>query len=171
MKNSSAVVKTNEDKPNTFGWLQFEKKALQELQKLAIKSPSAMGVLIYLTNNMSRSNALAVSQAVLAKHVGISVRSAAGAVKTLTEHNFIEVVKVANLCVYRINSRLAWQGHRGERFAYFAADIIAVESEQDPKMLDNKTPLKSLPQLGDGERLIVGNEQIDPPDQQEMDLP
>jgi hypothetical protein len=171
MKNSAAIVKTGNDKASTFGWLQFEKKGLQELQKLAIKSPSAMGVLIYLTNNMSRSNALALSQTVLAKHVGISVRSAASAVKTLADHNFIEVIKVANLCVYRINSRVAWQGNRGERFAYFAADIIAVEAEQDAKTMENSIPLKQVPQLGDGERLIVGNESIDPPDQQEMDLP
>ena len=171
MKKQTAVVKTDDDKPSTFGWLQFEKKGLQELQKLAIKSPSAMGVLIYLTNNMSRYNALAVSQAVLAHHVGISVRSAAGAVKTLTEHNFIEVIKVGNLCVYRINSRLAWQGNRGERFACFSADIIAVEAEQDAKTLDNKKPLKTVPYLRDGERLIVGNEAVDPPDQQEMNLP
>jgi hypothetical protein len=171
MKSQRAIVKTEVDKPSTFGWLQFEKKGMQELQKLAIKSPSAMGVLIYLTNNMSRTNALAVSQAVLAKHVGISVRSAAGAVKTLTDHNFIEVIKVANLCVYRINSRLAWQGNRGERFACFSADIIAVEAEQDAKTIGKTTPLKPVPHLGDGERLVVGNEAIDPPDQQEMNLP
>lgn len=171
MKNQAALVKTEKDKPNTFGWLQFEKKGLQELQKLAIKAPSAMGVLIYLTNNMSRTNALAVSQAVIANHVGISVRSTASAVKTLCDHQFIEIIKVGNLCVYRINSRLAWQGNRGERFACFSADIIAVESEQDSKYMDNLLPLKQVPQLGDGERLIVGNENIDPPDQQEMDLP
>lgn len=171
MKNQSTFVKTEKDRPSTFGWLQFEKKELQELQKLAIRSPSAMGVLIYLTNNMSRSNALAVSQTVLSTHVGISVRSVASAVKTLSEHNFIEVVKVANLCVYRINSRVAWQGNRGERFACFSADIIAVEAEQDAKTMDNIMPLKPVPQLGDGERLVVGNESIDPPDQNEMHLP
>jgi hypothetical protein len=169
--NSTAIVKTEGDKPPTFGWLQFEKKGLQELQKLAIKSPSAMGVLIYLTNNMSRTNALAVSQGAIAKQVGISLRSAMSAVKTLTEHNFIEVIKVGNLGVYRVNTRLAWQGNRGERYAHFTAEIIAFESEQSPKTIDNETPLKPVPQMAAGERLLVGNEPIDPPDQQEMELP
>lgn len=168
---SVAVVKGEESKPNTFGWLQFEKKGLQELQKLAIKSPSAMGVLIYLTNNMSRSNALAISQAAIASQVGISVRSAAGAIKILTAHNFIEVIKVGNLGVYRVNSRLAWQGNRGERYAHFIAEIIAVESEQDPKVFEENATLKPVPLLGDSERLHVTNEPIEPPDQQEMDLP
>ena len=39
----SAIVPTGKEKPNTYGWLQFEKKATQELQKLAMKSPAAMG--------------------------------------------------------------------------------------------------------------------------------
>jgi hypothetical protein len=46
-----------------------------------------------------------------------------------------------------------------------------VEAEQDAKTLDNKKPLKTVPYLRDGERLIVGNEAVDPPDQQEMNLP
>ena len=44
--------------------------------------------------------------------LGISVRAVAGAVATLSNHNFIEVVKVGNMNVYRINSRVAWQGKR-----------------------------------------------------------
>jgi DNA-binding Lrp family transcriptional regulator len=169
--HSTAVLKTDDDKASTFGWLQFEKKALQELQKLAVKSPSSMGVLLYLANNMSRSNALAVSQGAIAKKVGISVRTAASALKRLSDHNFIEIIKVGNMGVYRVNTRVAWQGHRGERFAHFTADIIALESEQDVDAMDNSAPLKSVPQLIEGERILVGNENLDPPDQGEFELP
>ena len=103
------------------------KKGLQELQRLALRAPMAMGVLLYLVNNMGRSNALAVSQGAMSKKLGISVRAVAGAVATLSNHNFIEVVKVGNMNVYRINSRVAWQGKRGERFAAFNAEILAFE--------------------------------------------
>ena len=64
----NAVVPSG--KPSGFGWLQFEKKGLQELQKLAIRSPAAMGTLLYLVNNMSRSNALVVSQTAIAAGIG-----------------------------------------------------------------------------------------------------
>ena len=63
----NAVVPSR--KPSGFGWLQFE-KGLQELQKLAIRSPAAMGTLLYLVNNMSRSNALVVSQTAIAAGIG-----------------------------------------------------------------------------------------------------
>ena len=69
----NAVVPSG--KPSGFGWLQFEKKGLQELQKLAIRSPAAMGTLLYLVNNMSRSNALVVSQTAIAAGIGQSVRA------------------------------------------------------------------------------------------------
>ena len=58
----NAVIKDENSKEGAFGWLQFEKKGLQELQRLALRAPMAMGVLLYLVNNMGRSNALAVSQ-------------------------------------------------------------------------------------------------------------
>ena len=166
----NAVIKDENSKEGAFGWLQFEKKGLQELQRLALRAPMAMGVLLYLVNNMGRSNALAVSQGAMSKKLGISVRAVAGPVATLSNHNFIEVVKVGNMNVYRINSRVAWQGKRGERFAAFNAEILAFESEQ-PEGFDTLPPLTSVPQLQKGERLLVGNEELPPPDQQEMDLP
>jgi Fe2+ or Zn2+ uptake regulation protein len=167
---SKAVVVMPDDTPSTFGWLQVEKSALHELQRLAIKSPSAMATLMFLTRSMTRTNALAVSQAVIAQKVGISIRSVAAAVKTLEKHRFIEVAKVGNMAVYNINTRLAWQGNRGERHAHFVADIIAVESEQSPELFED-FKLKKVPQAKPNERFLVGNEPIDPPDQSEMDLP
>lgn len=166
----SAIMRSEDSRPATFGWLQLEKKVGQELTKLAVKHPAAMGTLMYLANNMGRNNALAVSQAVIAKKVGLSLASVSRSIKLLDSHRFIEVVKVGNLCVYRVNTRVAWQGHRGERFAYFAADVIAFEKEQTGE-LDNTEPLKQVPVMEPGERILVGNEQIDPPDQGELDLP
>ena len=130
-----------------------------------------MGTLMYLITNMGRNNALAVSQAVMAKKIGVKVLAVNRAIRLLDEHRFIEIVKVGNLCVYRVNTRVAWQGNRGERFAYFMADVIAFEGEQGGDSLDNLEPLKRVPVLDDGERYLVGNEPVDPPDQGELELP
>lgn len=159
---------TEESRPATFGWLQVEKKVGQALQMLAIKHPSAMGTLFYLLNNMGRSNTLAVSQQVIADKLQITRGAVNNAVKVLTKHNFIEIVKVGNLCVYRVNTRVAWQGHRGERYAHFHADVIAVEKEQSSISED---PLMAVPVPDDDERILIGNEEIDPPDQGELTLP
>lgn len=168
---TTAILKTEDSRPATFGWLQVDKKVGNELQKLAVKHPAAMGTLMYLITNMGRNNALAVSQAVMAKKIGVKVLAVNRAIRLLDEHRFIEIVKVGNLCVYRVNTRVAWQGNRGERFAYFMADVIAFESEQGGDSLDNLEPLKRVPVLDDGERYLVGNEPVDPPDQGELELP
>lgn len=166
----NAVVPLGE-KPSTFGWLQLEKKAAKELQNLAIRSPAAMGTLMYMVNHMSRSNALVVSQKAMAKELGISLKSVGNSVKLLAAHHFIETIKVGNTSVYVVNSRVAWQGERGARFAAFGADVIAIESEQDGPIDQERPPLKSVPQLRSGERFLVGNEAMDPPDQGELELP
>lgn len=165
----NAVVPLGE-KPATFGWLQFEKKAMKELQVLAIKTPVAMGTLMYMVNRMSRSNALVVSQQAIASELGIKRESVNRAIKHLTDHNFVQVIKAGGASVYVVNSRVAWQGDRGARYAAFGADVIALEAEQTSE-LDNLPPLKGVPKLHEGERLLVGNESIEPPDQGELELP
>ena len=58
---------------------------------------------------------------------------------------------------------------KGARYAAFGADVIAIESEQTSP-IDDLPPLKSVPKLHEGERLLVGNEAIEPPDQGQLDL-
>ncbi|RZI54034.1 MAG: plasmid replication initiation protein [Pseudomonas sp.] len=166
----NAVVPLAKDKPPTFGWLQFEKKAIGELQRLAMASPPAMGALMYLVNHMSRSNALVVSQKAIAEGIGTTRETVNKAIRYLAEHNFVQILKAGGATVYVVNSRVAWQGERGARYAAFGADVIAIESEQD-RDIDETTPLKSVPVLHDGERVYIDNEQVPPPDQGELDLP
>lgn len=166
----NAVVPLGKEKPPTFGWLQFEKKAIGELQKLAMTSPAAMGTLMYLVNHMSRSNALVVSQKAIAEGVGTTRETVNKAMRYLADHNFVQILKAGGATVYVVNSRVAWQGERGARYAAFGADVIAIEQEQD-RPIDDAPPLKQVPVLHDGERLHVGNEPLDPPDQGELSLP
>jgi len=169
MTSVSVPIKDN-DHPSTYGWLQFEKGSLRELQTLAIEHPMAMGTLMFMINNMSRSNALMVSQKAMAQRLKIAPRSVKGAVAILLEHGFIQVVKVGTSNVYVVNTKVAWQGNRGARFAHFHADILAIEEEQDEGTIDGQATLKQVPQLMDGERLLIGNKDLPPPDQGEMEL-
>ena len=166
----NAVVPLEKEKAATFGWLQFEKKAMKELQDLSMRSPPAMGTLMFMVTRMSRSNALVVSQQAIATELKCSRVTVNGAIRFLVDHNFIQVIKAGGSSVYVVNSRVAWQGERGARYAAFGADVIAIESEQTAP-IDDLPPLKSVPKLHEGERLLVGNEAIDPPDQQELELP
>ncbi len=168
---SNISVPLENDKPPTFGWLMIDKKPIQALQKLAVEQPVAMGMLMYLVGNMSRSNAVMASQQSIAKQLNVSSRSIKTAVAVLEERQFIQIVKIGTANAYIVNTRVAWQGKRAARYAHFHADILAYEVEQVAGKIDDKTPLQQFPKLEDGERYLVGNEPIEPPDQQEMDLP
>ena len=73
------------------------------------------------------------------------------AIKYLVEHNFVQVIKAGGATVYVVNSRVAWQGDRGARYAAFGADVIAVEIEQNGP-IDDLPPLKKVPKLHEGEK-------------------
>jgi DNA-binding transcriptional regulator YhcF (GntR family) len=166
----NAVIPVKKDKPASYGWLQIEKKSAAALSKLAVKSPAAMATIMYMVNRMSRTNAMVISQNAIATELGLTREAINRAIKLLSEHNFIEIIKTAGTSVYVVNTRVAWQGKRGERHAHFHADIIALEREQT-QPIDKREPLKQVPVLMGDERIIVGNEPNDPPDQQELSLP
>ena len=170
MTNVSVPLKENE-LPPTFGWLMMDKKPIQALKKLAIEHPIAMGALMHMVENMSRSNAFMASQQSIAKSLNVSTVAVKKAVAVLHDLKFVQIVKIGTSNAYIVNTKVAWQGNRGARFAHFHADIVAYEVEQKGIDLDDTTPLNQLPRLEGDERLLVGNDPIDPPDQQEMNLP
>ena len=169
MTSISVPVKENELAP-TFGWLMIDKKPIQALKRLAISHPIAMGCLMHFVENMSRSNAYMASQKSIANQLGVSAVAVKKAVAVLESSKFVQVIKVGTANAYVVNTRVAWQGKRGARFAHFHADIVAYEDEQCND-LDDDSPLIQIPSAAPDERYLVGNEEIDPPDQQEMTLP
>lgn len=171
MTNVSVPIKDKEVSP-TFGWLMVDKKPIQALKKLAISHPIAMGCLMHFVENMSRSNAYMASQKSIADQLGVSAVAVKKAVAVLEESRFIQVVKIGTANAYVVNTKVAWQGRRGARFAHFHADIIAYENEQPKgKNLDDKEPLMQIPTAEPGERIFVTNTPKEPPDQGELELP
>ena len=129
-----------------------------------------MGTLMYMVNRMSRSNALVVSQRAIAEDLGITRESVNRAVKHLVDHNFVQVIKAAGASVYVVNARVAWQETVGPGMPLLGLMSSPWKASKRGE-LDNLPPLKSVPKLHEGERLLVGNEQLDPPDQGELELP
>ena len=170
MANKTAnVIEASEDRPSTFGWLQIDKAAARRLRELTMAAPAAAGVLLYCIERMSRTNSLLVSQSVIAEAIGLTDRSIRSAIKTLEEKKFIERTMVGTASVITVNTRVAWQGKRGARYAHFSADIVAVEKEQK-KPVDERGDLQQIPVLKTGERGLVTNDPAEPPDQNEMEL-
>lgn len=165
-----ANVADEDTKPLITGWLQMEKRTAVELQKLTMRSPTAMAALMLMVGRMSKTNALIMSQQAMADELGVTRKSINTAMALLEKCRFIDIVKVGTTPVYKVNTAVAWQGERGARFAHFHASVFAVEKEQERDLDIPQEPLKSVPVAQEGERLLVGNEPMDPPDQGELSL-
>jgi len=157
------------------GWLQSDKKAHQAMWKFGIKNPSALSLLHFFMSRMDRgTNGVVMSALAIAEVTGLAQRTVQSSIKALSEAKFIQVLKSGKSNVYVINNQVAWQGNRGSRYAAFGAEIVISEAEQTEevdKLITEAKELYNIPSLFPGERILVGNEPIDPPDQQEMELP
>ncbi|KAB1400885.1 hypothetical protein F8150_22735 [Salmonella enterica subsp. enterica serovar Schwarzengrund] len=91
--------------------------------------------------------------------------------KYLKEHNWVEVIKVGTANAYVINSRVLWQSHGDKKLTHFHATIVASSDEQDtPVEAWDKVKLNHFPCLSHDDDVTVPNEQLPPPDQEELDF-
>jgi hypothetical protein len=157
------------------GWLMSDKKAHQAMWMLGVKHPTSLAVLHFLTSRMHRgANAVVISHEAIAATMNLTKKTIITAIARLAEGKFVQVLKSGKSNVYVINHQVAWQGHRGARFAAFGAELMVHEAEQTKpvdELIEDSKILQSVPIMDFGERLLVSNEPIDPPDQQEMTLP
>lgn len=150
----------------TQGWLQSDKDAHKAMWQLGVKHPSALAVLHFMISKMSRgANGVVISAAAISRQMGISARTAQAAVAVLQQNRFVQILKSGNANVYVINSKVAWQGHRGLRYASFNAQLIVDEQEQTKeleKILQEAEELLEVPVMGmtpedDEDRTIDAN--------------
>ncbi|MBM4964554.1 plasmid replication initiation protein, partial [Vibrio parahaemolyticus] len=102
---------------------------------------------------------------------GYSRPSVGRAIKTLKDMNWIDSVKVGSATAYAVNERIVWQsGKNQRRYAMFSATVVASESEQEKGFAENNHKIKHIPFIERTERVIVSNDELPPPDQQELNL-
>jgi hypothetical protein len=158
------------------GWLMSDKKAHQAMWQFGVQpgNGTAIVVLHFLTSRLHRgTNAVVMSFEAIAKTMNLTDKTIKTAIKKLADARFIQILKSGKSNVYVINHQVAWQGSRGARFAAFGAELLVHEGEQDTpvdQLIEGAKELQTVPILDFGERLLVGNETVDPPDQGELSL-
>ena len=158
------------------GWVQTERKAHEVWAKFTLQKPTASALMHYMCAYMGDQNALVISQAVLAKRLGVSTRTVATAISDLAASQWIQVVRLGRgkECAYVVNDRVAWDKPRGKlNLSLFSAQVVADADDQDEL---EGPDLKRIPVLFPGERQLPTGPGEDPPSQpalegMETDLP
>lgn len=157
-----------------YNFVQVSRAYLKEWRTLTRKSPIASEILMYLVENMGRTtNAVVCSYTTLMEVTNVSRASVARAVKLLKDDRWVEAVKVGSATAYCVNANAFWQAGRNQKkYAIFQATVIASSSDQDNDFIEkSKQPLRYIPFVGEKtERPIIGNDELPPPDQKDLDL-
>lgn len=153
-------------------WVQTERKAHEEWAVLIGKHQKAAQLLHLLVANMDKSGAVVISQKVMAELMSVHYNTIKKAVKILKENNWIDVVRIGSerggVNAYVVNRRVAWADKReNQRYAAFDARIVTSSGEQDTETIENKEPLKQLPNMGEFQ--MPHGDGIEPPSQTIID--
>jgi hypothetical protein len=160
------------DKEN-YNFVQVQKGHMKQWRELIKKQPLAAEIMFYFMEVMGRNtNAVVCSYKTLQEITGYSRPSVGRAIKTLKDMNWIDSVKVGSATAYAVNERIVWQSGKNQRkYAMFSATVIASETEQGEEFNpENQTKIKHVPFVERKERVVVTNEELPPPDQQELEL-
>lgn len=163
---------TDQEEQKNLNFVQFSRSIMKEHQALILKSPLAASVLTFFLSKMNNYNAIVCSYKVLEDVTGYSRRSIARALQTLKEDRWVQAVKIGGAHAYLINSRAFWSTHASKkRYSQFHATVITSAEEQDETqdVLDS-LELKRLPVVDKRERVTLDNEELPPPDQQDLDI-
>lgn len=161
----------NENDKN-LNFVQIDRRVMAAHRQLMSESPVGAVVLSLIAEYMDKSNALVISYATLQDMTGYSRASIGNAIKKLKADRWIQAVKIGTANVYFVNSAAFWTANRkGKYYSQFHATVVASASEQATTIKKlNSLQLKQLPMTRADERLILGNEDIPPPDQSDMEL-
>lgn len=152
------------------GYYMMSRAAEKNLRSLQKENPTAALVFSVIRENMQiGTNAVTISNPVLAKILGKSARTVARATKHLADHAYVQIVKIGNTNTYVVNEQVAFAGSVGQRKAVFSATVVAHECEQEEGW-DQVRKLKAVPIIYDDERPILSVSELPPPDQTDLDL-
>jgi len=153
-------------------FVQIDRRTMAAHRKLNMESPTAANILSLFTEHMDKSNAIVISSKAIQELIKCSRASVSSAIKKLKDDKWIQIVKIGNANAYVVNSAAFWTASRNSKYySKFHATVIATESEQEiavQKMA--KVDLREVPTVHETERLLLGNDELPPPDQQDMDL-
>ena len=129
------------------GYYMMNRRAEKNLRDLQRENSTASLVFSVLREQMQiGTNAVTISNHVLAKILNKSPRTIARATTYLATNNYVQIIKVGNTNTYVVNEQIAFSGRPGQRKAVFSSTIVAHESEQEEGWNEVKK-LKAIPAL------------------------
>ena len=175
-KEGEKSTENKEEELANAHFVQLDKSVMKEWRMLIGRNPIAVEIMYFFMEKMGYDNAIVCSYKVLEEITGTSRSSVARAIKSLKDGKWIQPVKIGSALAYVVNEKVAWQTYANRRqYAIFRATVIAAGSEQKEIELQNSTEdtkkLMRIPVvINKAERPVIRDENLPPPDQNELEL-
>ncbi|HDT6013296.1 TPA: plasmid replication initiation protein [Raoultella ornithinolytica] len=159
--------------PKNMDFVQVSRADLRAIAELGAKSSLALDLLMILAQTMDKQNAVMISFKAMQDILGKSRPTLDRAVRLLKEDNWIQVIKVGTANAYILNNAVFWTDRGDKRpLTQFNARVVTTLAEQEMDLRNNpNVKLRRTPTLvGKDERVVVGTDQLPPPDQQDLEL-
>ena len=165
-------MSTIPDDAKNYNFVQLNRGYLKAHRALIKKYHQSAVVLDVLIEGMGKSNALVISYKTLQELTGYGRTTVATAIKVLKDDQWIQSIKIGTTNAYIVNSAAFWTTWAtGRAYSKFYATVIVSESEQDVTIDQLRdVQLRSVPIFERNERILVGTEELPPPDQTDLDL-
>jgi len=159
--------------PKNMDFVQVSRAELRAIADLGAKNALALDLLMIMAQSMDKQNGVMMSYETMEIITNKSRRQLSRAVNLLKSDQWIQVVKVGTANAYLLNKSVFWTD-RGDKkhLGTFGVQVVTTLEEQDKDLRANPhVKLKRVPTLvGKDERVIVGTDELPPPDQQDLDL-
>jgi len=153
-------------------FVQYSRSAMKAHRELMMANILSAVLLDIFIENMGKDNAIVCSMRTLEELTGKKRGALSRAIAVLKERKWIQVLKSGNGNTYLINSTAFWSTWaNGKDYSLFHATILLSASEQEETMAELKsTNLISLPVVFETDRVVMLQEELPTPDQQDFDL-
>ena len=157
--------------PKNMDFVQVSRAELRAIGELGAKSSLALDLLMIFAQSMDKKNAVMMSYETLRYLTGKSRRHLLRAITILKSDNWVQVIEVGTANAYVLNSAVFWSDRGDKRhMASFGAQVITTLEEQEKDVRESpKLKLRRVPMLNN-ERISLGDDQLPPPDQEDLEL-
>ena len=165
------AAKAEKRLPKNMDFVQVSRSEMRAIADLGAKSSLSLEILMMLAQVMNKENAVMMSYETMESLTNKSKRQLSRAISLLKAEHWIQVVKVGTANAYVLNNAVFWT-HRGDKkYATFSAKVVTTLDEQDKDLRRSPTvKLQRVPSLQASERVALGDEELPPPDQTDLDL-
>jgi len=162
--------------PKNMDFVQLARAEMRELAELGEKNPLSLKIFMSFGQIMNKKNAVMISFKAMEKIFNKSRRTIDRAIRVLKEEKWIQIVKVGTANAYVLNPNILWSDKNDRRgLCEFNARIVTTLGEQEKDLRHalkkgKKIKLRHMPTVSEEERIVLGDDDLPPPDQRDLNL-